>query len=43
NMKKAHPLKQKDIHVVMTPVKIEPNEHNSKYLETKKARMGHRL
>ncbi|HLL89798.1 MAG TPA: bifunctional 3,4-dihydroxy-2-butanone-4-phosphate synthase/GTP cyclohydrolase II [Tepidisphaeraceae bacterium] len=25
------------------PIKTEPNEHNKRYLETKKAKMGHRL
>jgi 3,4-dihydroxy 2-butanone 4-phosphate synthase / GTP cyclohydrolase II len=43
NMKKATPLTKKDIHVVMMPVKIEPNKFNEKYLETKKSRMGHKL
>ncbi|MBT4824730.1 GTP cyclohydrolase II [Candidatus Woesearchaeota archaeon] len=43
NLKKVKPLQEKGIHAVMTPIKIEPNKHNEKYLGTKKARMGHRL
>ncbi|MFH1439959.1 MAG: GTP cyclohydrolase II [Candidatus Woesearchaeota archaeon] len=43
NMKKSRPLQDKGIDVVMTPIKIEPNKHNQRYLDTKKTRMGHRL
>ncbi len=43
NMKKSKPLVDKGISVVLTPLKIEPNVHNEKYLDTKKKRMGHCL
>jgi 3,4-dihydroxy 2-butanone 4-phosphate synthase/GTP cyclohydrolase II len=43
NLKKSTPLIEKGISVVLTPLKIEPNVHNEKYLETKRSRMGHRL
>jgi 3,4-dihydroxy 2-butanone 4-phosphate synthase/GTP cyclohydrolase II len=29
--------------VEQIPIKSEPNEHNAKYLETKKTKMGHKL
>jgi len=43
NMKKSRPLQEKGVHVVMTPIKIDSNKHNEKYLNTKKSRMGHKL
>lgn len=43
NLKKSKPLAEKGISVVLIPIKIDPNEHNHKYLETKKSRMGHKI
>jgi len=43
NMKKSKPLRDAGIHVIQMPLTIEPNKHNKKYLDTKKARMGHTL
>jgi 3,4-dihydroxy 2-butanone 4-phosphate synthase/GTP cyclohydrolase II len=44
NPKKIHGLDGFGLTVVEeVPVRIEAGEHNRKYLETKKARMGHRL
>jgi len=43
NMRKAKPLQEYGINVVLTPLVCEPNEFNKDYLETKKKRMGHKL
>lgn len=43
NLKKSKPLAEKGISVVLIPIKIEPNENNKTYLETKKSRMGHKI
>jgi 3,4-dihydroxy 2-butanone 4-phosphate synthase/GTP cyclohydrolase II len=29
--------------IEQVPIKLEPNEHNAKYLETKRDKMGHEL
>lgn len=44
NPKKIYGIEGYGLTVVEeVPVRIEPNEHNRKYLDTKKQRMGHRL
>ncbi|MDB5297621.1 MAG: ribA [Phycisphaerales bacterium] len=44
NPKKIHGLEGYGLSIVgHVPVKIEPGEHNTRYLETKKLKMGHRL
>jgi 3,4-dihydroxy 2-butanone 4-phosphate synthase/GTP cyclohydrolase II len=44
NPKKVVGLEGHKLHIVeQCPIKLEPNEHNAKYLETKKTKMGHKL
>lgn len=44
NPKKVVGLEGHKLHIVeQCPIKLEPNEHNAKYLETKRAKMGHKL
>jgi 3,4-dihydroxy 2-butanone 4-phosphate synthase / GTP cyclohydrolase II len=44
NPKKIYGIEGYGLHVVEElPIKIEPGEHNKGYLETKKAKLGHRL
>lgn len=44
NPKKVVGLEGHKLHIVeQCPIKSEPNEHNAKYLETKKTKMGHKL
>jgi 3,4-dihydroxy 2-butanone 4-phosphate synthase/GTP cyclohydrolase II len=44
NPKKVVGLEGHKLHIVeQCPIRLEPNEHNAKYLETKRAKMGHKL
>jgi 3,4-dihydroxy 2-butanone 4-phosphate synthase/GTP cyclohydrolase II len=44
NPKKVVGLEGHKLHIVeQCPIKLEPNVHNAKYLETKKTKMGHKL
>ena len=44
NPKKIHGLEGYGLSIVdHVPVRVEPGEHNQRYLETKKLKMGHRL
>jgi len=44
NPKKIHGLEGYGLSIVENvPVKIEPGEHNTRYLETKRLKLGHRL
>lgn len=44
NPKKVVGLEGHKLHIVeQIPIKLEPNEHNAKYLETKRTKMGHKL
>ena len=44
NPKKVVGLEGHKLHIVeQCPIKLEPNEHNAKYLETKRDKMGHIL
>jgi 3,4-dihydroxy 2-butanone 4-phosphate synthase/GTP cyclohydrolase II len=44
NPKKIYGIEGYGLKVVEeVPVRIEPGEHNRKYLETKKAKLGHKL
>jgi 3,4-dihydroxy 2-butanone 4-phosphate synthase/GTP cyclohydrolase II len=44
NPKKTSSLEVYGLHVVeQLPIEINPNEHNRRYLETKKSKLGHRL
>lgn len=44
NPKKVVGLEGHKLHIVeQCPIRIEPNEHNAKYLETKRDKMGHTL
>ncbi len=44
NPRKVVGLEGHKLHIVeQCPIKLEPNEHNAKYLETKKTKMGHKL
>ncbi len=44
NPKKVIGLEGHKLHIVeQVPIKSEPNEHNAKYLETKRTKMGHKL
>jgi len=44
NPKKVVGLEGHKLHIVeQVPIKSEPNEHNAKYLETKRTKMGHEL
>jgi 3,4-dihydroxy 2-butanone 4-phosphate synthase/GTP cyclohydrolase II len=44
NPKKIHGIEGYGLSIVdQIPIKIEPGPHNKKYLETKKAKMGHKL
>lgn len=44
NPKKVVGLEGHKLHIVeQCPIKLEPNEHNAKYLETKRTKMGHKL
>lgn len=44
NPKKIYGIDGYGLHIVdELPLQIEPGEHNRKYLETKKAKLGHRL
>jgi 3,4-dihydroxy 2-butanone 4-phosphate synthase/GTP cyclohydrolase II len=44
NPKKIYRIEGYGLHVVEeVPIKTEPNEHNKRYLETKKKKLGHRL
>jgi len=44
NPKKVVGLEGHKLHIVeQVPIKSEPNEHNAKYLETKRTKMGHKL
>jgi 3,4-dihydroxy 2-butanone 4-phosphate synthase / GTP cyclohydrolase II len=44
NPKKVVGLEGHKLHIVeQCPIKSEPNEHNAKYLETKRTKMGHKL
>lgn len=44
NPKKVVGLEGHKLHIVeQIPIKLEPNEHNARYLETKRTKMGHKL
>jgi 3,4-dihydroxy 2-butanone 4-phosphate synthase/GTP cyclohydrolase II len=44
NPKKVVGLEGHKLNIVeQIPIKLEPNEHNAKYLETKRTKMGHKL
>src|SRR4051812_39719528 len=44
NPKKIHGIEGYGLSIVdQIPIRIEPGEHNKRYLETKKAKMGHKL
>ena len=44
NPRKVVGLEGHKLHIVeQCPIRIEPNEHNAKYLETKRTKMGHDL
>ena len=44
NPKKIYGIEGYGLSVVEeVPLRIEPGEHNAKYLETKKAKLGHKL
>ncbi len=44
NPKKVIGLEGHKLQIVeQIPIKLEPNEHNAKYLETKRTKMGHKL
>ena len=44
NPKKIYGIEGFGLHVVEElPIRVEPGEHNRKYLDTKKAKMGHKL
>lgn len=44
NPRKVVGLEGHKLHIVeQCPIKLEPNEHNAKYLETKRTKMGHKL
>lgn len=44
NPKKVVGLEGHKLQIVeQIPIKLEPNEHNAKYLETKRTKMGHKL
>jgi 3,4-dihydroxy 2-butanone 4-phosphate synthase/GTP cyclohydrolase II len=44
NPKKVVGLEGHKLHIVeQCPIKLEPNEHNARYLETKRKKMGHKL
>jgi 3,4-dihydroxy 2-butanone 4-phosphate synthase/GTP cyclohydrolase II len=44
NPRKVVGLEGHKLHIVeQCPIRIEPNEHNAKYLETKRTKMGHNL
>ena len=44
NPKKIYGIEGYGLHVVEeVPIKIPPGEHNAKYLQTKKAKLGHKL
>ena len=44
NPRKVVGLEGHKLHIVeQLPIKSEPNEHNARYLETKKKKMGHKL
>jgi len=44
NPKKIHGIEGYGLSIVdQIPIKIEPGPHNKRYLETKKAKMGHKL
>lgn len=44
NPRKVVGLEGHKLHIVeQIPIKLEPNEHNARYLETKRTKMGHKL
>lgn len=44
NPRKVVGLEGHKLHIVeQCPIKLEPNEHNEKYLETKRTKLGHKL
>jgi 3,4-dihydroxy 2-butanone 4-phosphate synthase/GTP cyclohydrolase II len=44
NPRKIHGIEGYGLSIVdQIPIRIEPGEHNRKYLETKKAKLGHKL
>ena len=44
NPRKVVGLQGHNLEIIeQVPIKLEPNEHNAKYLETKRDKMGHEL